>query len=343
MQAGVQCAVSRVFLPRGLLVQCGERGGAATASLRATNDSMMRVLLLGLLQTARMPASVLPHESLMDPANIGCPLAPSSVLLPVDRRRQRQRLRIGTYNVEWLFDGVDDHERVPWGSEAEAGRHMRAIAAEIERVDADILAVVELEGCFMLHRLMHELERRRLSDVGSIGSSSHGGGGGREGEGGGVYLPLVLPGTDSATRQQLGLLSRLSPSAPLQRSSNRSTYPILGSKCSYQHRAGSKPKSSGVSKHLAAVFAVEGLPHGHEELLVVAAHLKARPNEPRSCAQREAQASVLAQLVRSEGLERSPPRLVVLLGDLNDFDASSVHATASALARLLETDGWLAD
>ena len=39
---------------------------------------------------------------------------------------------------------------------------------------------------------------------------------------------------------------------------------------------------------------------GGKELLVVAAHLKARPNEPKSCAQREAQAAVLA----SEGLDR---------------------------------------
>lgn len=39
---------------------------------------------------------------------------------------------------------------------------------------------------------------------------------------------------------------------------------------------------------------------GGKELLVVAAHLKARPNEPKSCAQREAQAAVLAKVrVRS--------------------------------------------
>lgn len=44
---------------------------------------------------------------------------------------------------------------------------------------------------------------------------------------------------------------------------------------------------------------------GGKELLIVAAHLKARPNEPKSCAQREAQAAVLAK-VRADTLY-SPP------------------------------------
>ena len=79
--------------------------------------------------------------------------------------------------------------------------------------------------------------------------------------------------------------------------------------------------------------------HRHQ-LLIVGAHLKARPTEPRSCAQREAQASVLAELVRQEGFEAG--RHVVLMGDLNDFDDevpdAEGNAPTSAVLRMLSSE-----
>jgi hypothetical protein len=53
--------------------------------------------------------------------------------------------------------------------------------------------------------------------------------------------------------QNVGLLTRLGPTAPLTRSSARADFPITGSEC------GSTGKGdTGVSKHYRAVFAVPG-------------------------------------------------------------------------------------
>jgi hypothetical protein len=55
-------------------------------------------------------------------------------------------------------------------------------------------------------------------------------------------------------------------------------------------------RSSTVGRTDAEAFAHRDAGLGGKELLIVAAHLKARPNEPKSCAQREAQAAVLARV-----------------------------------------------
>jgi endonuclease/exonuclease/phosphatase family metal-dependent hydrolase len=189
----------------------------------------------------------------------------------------------------------------PWLSASDATAHVKAVAQVVAALDADIVALAEVEGCFMLRRLAQALPAAA------------------------GYTPLLVPGTDSATRQQMGLLSRLSPltGMALQRSENRCGFPSPLSGCGFTGR----PKTTGVSKHFFTVFAVPGL---GRELLVVGAHLKARPNEPRSCAQREGQAQVLADLVREHALDRVPRRHVILLGDLNDFDAATLDAAGSS-------------
>ena len=245
-----------------------------------------------------------------DPALIGCPW-----LSPGDGRDQRPdpgRLRIATFNAEWLFDGVDDPSHVPWPDPAAAQTHLVRVAEEVAALDADVLNLVEVEGCFMLQRLLAALplaQRERLT-------------------------PFVIKGSDSATRQQAGLVSTLAPTGPLRRTEGRATWPIPGSACGYRGEGG---KSTGVSKHWWGVWSVPGL---SAELLIVGAHLKARPTEPRSCAQREAQASVLAELVRQEGFEAG--RHVVLMGDLNDFDEEVPDAEGntptSAVLRMLSSE-----
>lgn len=256
---------------------------------------------------------------ILQPAHIGCPLSDRAASYPAgwrvapDRRPDPTVLRIATFNAEWLFDGVDDSPKhVPWQGAAAGEAHLQKVAAVVASLDADILNVVEVEGCFMLHRLVEALpsvKQRR------------------------DYAPYLAPGQDSATRQQIGLVTKLSPTVPPQRTEAREGYPRAGSGCGWSEPLGSK--TTGVSKHYWSVFAVPGL---GKELLVVGAHLKARPNEPRSCAQREAQAAVLAEVVR----EQSHGRHIVLLGDLNDFDPgvpdSSRNAPTSNVLRQLSGD-----
>ena len=177
-------------------------------------------------------------------------------------------------------------------------------------LDADVLNLVEVEGCFMLQRLLAALppaQRERLT-------------------------PFVIKGSDSATRQQTGLVSTLAPTGPLRRTEGQKAWPVPGSACGYSGEA----KSTDVSKHWWGVWSVPGL---SSELLVVGAHLKAFPTEPRSCARREAQASVLAELIQQEG--SGAGRHVVLMGDLNDFDGEVPDAEGnvptSAVLRMLSS------
>ena len=244
-----------------------------------------------------------------DPALIGCPW-----LSPGEGRDQRPdpgRLRIATFNAEWLFDGVDDPSHVPWAHPAAAQTHLVRVAEEVAALDADVLNLVEVEGCFMLQRLLEALppaQRERLT-------------------------PFVIKGSDSATRQQAGLVSTIAPTGPLRRTEGRAEWPVPGSACGYRGEGG---KSTGVSKHWWGVWSVPGL---SAELLVVGAHLKAFPTEPRSCSRREAQASVLAELIQQEG--SGAGRHVVLMGDLNDFDGEVPDAEGnvptSAVLRMLSS------
>jgi endonuclease/exonuclease/phosphatase family metal-dependent hydrolase len=282
---------------------------------------MLPLHLALLLALPRSGAGLWPWRSIVDTApsgtaavvdaghKIGCPAATTGSFGGCNRTA----LRLAAYNAEWLFDGVGD-EMSPWQSEREAGAHLAAVASTLGELGADVVALAEVEDCFMLQRLAATL------------NASHSL----------AYTPLLQPGTDSATRQQVGLLSCPS-AAPVRRSDTRVAWPVAGSGCGYH----GKPQSTAVSKHLLATLAVPGLPGGRELLLVIA-HLKARPNEPRSCAQREAQAAVLAQLVREHGLEHRPPRHVALLGDLNDFDGALPDAAdnrpRSGVLRLL-TEG----
>ena len=101
------------------------------------------------------------------PTHIGCPLGDrtASALpgrVPADRRPDGARLRIATFNVEWLFDGIDDNPQlVPWQGVTAANAHLQHVASAVGSLDADILNLVEVEGCFMLHRLIEALPQAR--------------------------------------------------------------------------------------------------------------------------------------------------------------------------------------
>jgi len=116
------------------------------------------------------------------------------------------------------------------------------------------------------------------------------------------YMPYMIKGTDTATGQNVGLLTLVDPIVSLTRTSNRQNYPVVGSGCKFTGPAA----DSAVSKHYSTQFYVNGL-----RLAMIGAHLVAFPVDPSRCAQREAQATVLRGLVDqvlSDGLE------VILLG-----------------------------
>jgi hypothetical protein len=99
-------------------------------------------------------------------ANDQCPKPPR---MAFDHSKKADVLRIGSMNAEWLFDGIDDTSPSPWnaGSKDCAGlsnglnhcnmagatKHLQRVAQVVARLDADILNMVEVEGCKILGRL----------------------------------------------------------------------------------------------------------------------------------------------------------------------------------------------
>lgn len=210
---------------------------------------------------------------------------------------QVSKLRIMQYNVEWLF--LKTYNGCPgsgctWPTLAAATTHMQYVADAIRTYNPDILNLCEVEGCYELGQLNGLL--------------------------GNAYTPYLLFGTDTSTGQNVGVLTKYSPSESLQRSSSTHKYPVGGSHCNYTGTG-----SSGVSKHYYTTYKFNDM-----TLHFVGAHLLAIPTEPSRCASREAQASVLQELIVGllGGIDPKTGQVVmndkvglILAGDMNDFDA----------------------
>jgi len=160
---------------------------------------------------------------------------------------------------------------------------MDYVAKRIKAVNPDIINFCEVEGCDELNML-----KSKLDDS---------------------YMPYLKKGTDSATGQNVGMLTRVDPLKSLYRTELRYDYPIVGSKCGYTGPI----SSSGVTKHYITEFKFNGM-----NVAFIAAHLIAIPTEPSKCAQREAQASVLQSVV-ADYIKKDYE--IILLGDFNDFDS----------------------
>jgi exonuclease III len=206
-----------------------------------------------------------------------------------DRRTNKNALRLVQYNAEWLFIDYCSSAKCPgtgcpWTTVTDAQTHMSYIANVIKTLNPDIVNICEVEGCDELNTLITSLKDTS-------------------------YKPYLKQGTDSSTGQNVGIITRVDPLTSLYRTEERANYPVPGSKCGYTGPAG----TSGVSKHYITEFNLGGY-----NTALIGAHLLAIPTEPTRCAEREAQAQVLQNVVAgyiAKGYE------VILLGDMNDFDA----------------------
>jgi exonuclease III len=213
-----------------------------------------------------------------------CPI----VTIIGDRRNDKTKLRLVQYNVEWLFIDYYSPMNCPgdgctWKNLTEAQNHMDIVAKRIKEVNPDIINFCEVEGCDELNMLKDKLD--------------------------GTYNSYLKKGTDSSTGQNVGMLTRVDPLKSLYRTELKYNYPIPGSNCGYTGTGG----SSGVSKHYITEYEFNGL-----DIAFISAHLLAIPTDPPRCAQREAQASVLQNVIYdfiSKDYE------IIMLGDFNDYDA----------------------
>ena len=202
------------------------------------------------------------------------------------------------YNVEWLF--LKTYNNCPgtgcsWLNLTVATTHLQNVAAVIRTYNPDIVNLCEVEGCYELGQLNALLSNQ--------------------------YKPYLLFGTDTSTGQNVGVLTKYSPSVSLQRTSLSYTYPVAGSGCNYTGPMG----SSGVSKHYYTTYKINDL-----TLYFIGAHLLAMPTDPARCASREAQAQVLQKLIvellggidpNTRRVIESPNVGLIVAGDMNDYDA----------------------
>lgn len=213
-------------------------------------------------------------------AQFSCSNAPTD---PQDRRNDRRKLRVVSYNVEWLFDGTTSQD--PWSGPEEAQKHLEAIAGVVAELNPDVLHMQEVQNCDMLDRLVRE-----LSNLGVEG-----------------YRSYLVRGTDNATLQNVGMITRIDPTEDVERTSARYEYPIPGSNCG----GTVTPTSSAVSKHAINRFTIN-----NQDYTMFNHHFIAFPTQSRRCHQREAQSSVMRQQI-DVALARGDS--VITLGDFNDY------------------------
>ena len=227
-----------------------------------------------------------------------CPAVPA---VPGDRRQDKNTIRLVQYNVEWLFldyyanaDCPGDH--CPWTTEAAAQTHMQYVSEVVKSLDPDIMNLCEVEGCDELNTLIGEL----TEDQTSTNSPA--------------YKPYLIKGTDTSTGQNVGLLTKIDPIKNLYRTEERANYPIPGSKCGYTGAYG----TSGVSKHYISEFMLGEIP-----VVMIGLHFLAYPTDTTRCAEREAQAQVIQNVIAKYWANNYE---IVVLGDFNDFDGEVLDA-----------------
>lgn len=167
--------------------------------------------------------------------------------------QRESRIRIVQYNAEWLFLNYYAPMDCPgngctWQNQSEAEKHAQYVAAVVKDLQPDIMNVCEVEGCYEMSELLDQV----AANV--------------------SYNVYLKQGTDTATGQNVGLMTAISPVANLTRTEERMAYPLADSKCAYDGPNG----TVGVSKHYLTEYILYG-----RRTLFVGLHLLAYPEEDR--------------------------------------------------------------
>lgn len=216
-----------------------------------------------------------------------------NVLFSADRRKNSSNYRFMQFNAEWLFLDYYPASECPgngcaWVNTSEAQIHIDYISNVINELQPDTVNICEVEGCDELQ----EIISRTTVD----------------------FAPYLLRGTDTATGQNVGILTKVDPILNLYRTDNRIAYPIPNSTCNYTGSNG----TYGVSKHY-----ITEMKFGNTNIAVIGAHLLAFPTDKQRCAEREAQSQVIQQIIY-DYIQKDYE--IILSGDLNDFDGIILDA-----------------
>jgi exonuclease III len=211
--------------------------------------------------------------------SFNCAVPPSS---SIDNRQSPNKWTLAQFNVEWLF--TEPYSSCPgicsWKDTKDEYTHLDTIRNILSNLNADTVHMCEVQSCTQLDEVSPSPD----------------------------YRSYMIKGDDTYTGQNVGLITKIDPVETLTRTEERVAYPIHNSKCGYID----EPGTEGVSKHLITRFIIQNV-----SIYLIGAHFLSDPNDPSSCAKREAQAQVLQYKIQqfiSNGHE------VIMMGDLNDFD-----------------------
>lgn len=206
----------------------------------------------------------------------------------------KTKLRFGQYNVELLFLKAGTSVLVcpgndcDWKNETIAQSHVQHVAEMIKKLDADIINLNEVQECSVLEAIIELIPEMN-------------------------YKPYLVPGKDTFTGENAGILTRIDPMENLVRTEATQDYPVEHSTCPPPITKG----TTGNSKHYQTRFNVTGL---DAPLTLVATHLLAMPDDPKRCYSREAQAQILADEFLKKA--KAAGDHIIMTGDMNDFDIS---------------------
>ena len=223
------------------------------------------------------------------------------LLLPAahaeDRRPDRTRLTIASFNVEFLWDGIapeDGSSQIEFphrGNPVLANEKMARLAVVLRELDADVVTLIEVENLEAL-RLFND---RHLQGMG--------------------YRPYLKQGRDTFTGQDVALLTRIDPGQPLWRNDSKGTF-------------GDKTKNA--SKNFTAKLTVNG-----ERIALLGVHFLSRPTDTRRLDGRQAQADSIADA--AEALDAEGFAVVVLgdLNDYDGSPEASDHQSNQPMTNVL--------
>ena len=184
-------------------------------------------------------------------------------------------------------------------NQTEAKTHLDYVSNVVKELNPDIINFCEIEGCDELNMLINNLDNS--------------------------YTPYLKKGKDTSTGQNVGMLTRIDPIVNLYRTEDRYNYPIDGSQCGYTGPSG----DTGVSKHYITEYSINNM-----KIVFISAHLLAFPTDPTRCAEREAQAMVLQNVINDYYIKDYE---IIFMGDLNDFDGIFIDANNNIpTSRVLE-------
>jgi len=187
-------------------------------------------------------------------SSVYCNSCNSVPQIPQDRRTNKDTLSVITYNPEWLFLSNDqDPSLCPelgciYSTLEEALTHVQAVAKELQKVNADIVNLIEVEGCEVLQTLVDYI------------GEEYG------------YKYYLIPGTDTYTGQNVALLTRIDPIIDLERTDNRVVYPVSNTTCTGPIES----DDYGVSKHYYTKFNVN-----NTIINFFSVHFLSRPDDKR--------------------------------------------------------------